>query len=179
MTVGTVGVHRFELFADYFQFYLQDDDIEAGDFSDSWTPEAIASGVALATRGIAVGTARNTTVPVEVVVRDDPPLESGEHLEAWDRVTEASLDVPSGRIVVAGCTDYFPDAARIDVPRGTYAARVYFAGLDSVSHNRLEGDDYYRVVLWPDAPDAPRTRRVLKPSRPQSASPRGARLRDA
>jgi hypothetical protein len=164
--MGTTNVHRFELFADYFQFYLQDDDIEAGDFSDSWTPEAIETGVALATRGIAVGTARNTTVPVEVVLRNDPPSDEQEDPEAWDRITEASLDVPSGRVVVAGCTDYFPDAARIAVQPGTYAARVYFGGLDSVSQTRLDGDDHYCIVLWPDAP---RTRRTLQASRPGMA----------
>jgi hypothetical protein len=164
--MGTVSVHRFELFADYFQFYLQDDDTDVGNFSDSWTPETLESGVALATRGIAVGTARNTTVPVEVVVRDRPPPDDQGDLRAWGRITEAGLHLPSGRIVVAGCTDYFPDAARIEVAPGRYAARVYFAGLASVSQNRLEGDDHYRIVLWPDATNAPQARRVLKPFRP-------------
>lgn len=165
-SAGTGDTHRFDLFADYFQIYLQDDDIGAGNFSDSWTPEAIESGVALATRGIAIGTARNTMVPLEVVVREGPPAEGADDLEDWDRVTEASLDLPTGRIVVAGCTDYFPDAARITVRPGTYAARVYFAGLKSVSQNRLEGDDLYRIILWPDAL---RARRVLKASQPGMA----------
>ena len=32
--------HRFNLFADYFQFYVQDESVE-GDLSDSWTKEAV------------------------------------------------------------------------------------------------------------------------------------------
>jgi hypothetical protein len=32
---------------------------------------------------------------------------------------------------------------------GTYRVRAYFGGLDTVSADGLEGDDHYRVVLWP------------------------------
>jgi hypothetical protein len=56
--------------------------------------------------------------------------------------------VTSGRLVVAGCTDYFPDAARIDVPPGSYRARIYSGNLNSLSDDGLDGDDHYRVALW-------------------------------
>jgi len=42
------------------------------------------------------------------------------------------LVVPSGRIIIAGCTDYLPDAARITVQPGTYKVRIYYGALDSV-----------------------------------------------
>ena len=31
-----------------------------------------------------------------------------------------------------------------------YRARIYYGGLNSLSEDGLEGDDHYRVVLWPD-----------------------------
>lgn len=153
--------YRFNLFADYFQFYLQDDDIDVGDFSHSWTPEAggLETRLALATRGVAVATERNMTVPVEVVVQPDEPADTPDEFARWDHVAEASLEVTTGRIVVAGCTDYFYSAARIPVEPGTYAVRAYYGALDTLRENDLEGDDHYKVVLWPAEP---RPRRVLK-----------------
>ena len=147
---------RLELFADYFQFYLQDDDINAGDLSDIWTPEAMEIRIALAPRFVGITTARNMVVPVEVVVQDTPPVDD---LDAWDHVAEASLDIFTGRIVVAGCTDYFWTAVRIEVAPGTYAIRAYFAGLGTLDATGIEGSDRYTVVLWPNGP---RERRVLK-----------------
>jgi hypothetical protein len=139
--------YEFDLFADYFQFFLQDEEAE-GDLSCSWTDEAIESGAALAPGTIGVGTARNMTVPVTIEVCDSAPDES---FNEWDKVYECSIDVPSGKIVVAGCTDYWPDAARIEVAPGPYRARVYQGALDKLSENGLEGDDHYKVVLWPAA----------------------------
>lgn len=58
--------------------------------------------------------------------------------------------MPSGHIIIAGCTDYLPDAARIIVNPGTYKVWIYYGALDSVDELQLDGNDYYRVVLWLD-----------------------------
>ena len=83
-----------------------------------------------------------------------------DDLNHWDRVAECSVEITSGRMVVAGCTDYFPDAARIDLPPGSYRTRVYFGNLSSLSPDGLEGDDHYRVVMWSAEPGPIQT---LKP----------------
>ena len=136
--------HSLELFADYFQFYLQDE-AATGDHSDAWTPEAVEQLLAIGPGVVGVGTVRNVDVPVEIELVNGPPATD---LTGWDRVNECTLDVPSGRIVVAGCTDYFPEAMRISVAPGTYRARVYYGGLKTVSENGLEGEDRYRIALW-------------------------------
>lgn len=141
---------EYNLFADYFQFYLQDESAN-GDLSDAWTPEAVDRLLAVAAGTIGVGTARNTTVPVVVEISDTEP---DEDLTKWDQVNECNLDVQSGRIVIAGCTDYFPDAARIEVSPGSYRARLYYGNLYALSDDCLDGDDNYRVVLWRAAPEA-------------------------
>ena len=142
--------HSFTLFADYYQFYLQDEAV-AGDLSDAWTPDAVDRLLALAPGVIGVGTVRNMDVPVEVEILSGPP---DEDLTTWDRVNECSIRFTTGRAVIAGCTDYFPDAARIPIDAGDYRARVYYGDLESLSPDGLEGNDHYRIALWA-APDGP------------------------
>jgi hypothetical protein len=136
--------YEFELFADYNQFYLQDETAD-GDLSDSWTEQATENLLALAPGAIGVGTARDMNVPVTVEVHDGEPEED---FELWEQINECSINVPSGKIVVAGCTDYFPDAERISVEPGTYRARIFYGDLDALSEDGLDGDDKYKVALW-------------------------------
>ncbi len=144
---------QLQLFADYFQFYLQDEAVK-GDLSDSWTKEATARMLAVAPGTVGVGTARNTNVPVLIEVHDqEPPVDLAE----WDHVAECSLDIGSGRIVIAGCADYFPDAARLEVPPGHYRARTSFGALTELTEGGLAGKDHYRVQIWLDSAIAPRT----------------------
>ena|ERR1700675_4995163 len=140
---------EFEVFADYFQFYLQDESAK-GDLSDSWTQEAVDRLLAVTPGAIGVGTVRNMNVPVIVEVDNEEP--ASDDINAWDQVNECSVEIQSGRIVVSGCTDYFPDAARVDVKPGWHRARIYYGDLDSLSENGREGRDHYKVVLWNAAP---------------------------
>jgi hypothetical protein len=136
--------YQYALFADYFQFYLQDEASE-GDLSECWTEETVARMLAVAPGVVGVGTVRNMMVPVSVeILESEPEMD----FASWDHVTECSLDAPSGRIVIAGCTDYFPDAARIPVAARTYRVRVSYGSLDKLSDDGLDGDDHYRVQLW-------------------------------
>ncbi|MFA4914997.1 MAG: hypothetical protein WC590_15290, partial [Burkholderiaceae bacterium] len=41
----------------------------------------------------------------------------------------------------------------LPVAPGTYRVRVYCGGFDTLSEDRLDGDDHYRVLLWPAPPD--------------------------
>jgi hypothetical protein len=50
---------------------------------------------------------------------------------------------------VAGCTDYFPDAKRIDVTPGIYDVLVAYRNLESLSEDGLDGDDSYHIFLAP------------------------------
>lgn len=139
---------KYKLFADYYQFYLQDE-TATGDLSESWTQEAVDRLLAIAPGTIGIGTVRNMTVPVVVEIADSEP---NEDRTEWDQVNECSLEVQSGRIVIAGCTDYFPDAARIEVKPGSYKARVYYGNLNVLRDDALDRDDHYKVVLWRDTP---------------------------
>jgi hypothetical protein len=140
--------HCYTLFADYFQFYLQDETVD-GDLSDAWSEEAFKNLLATAPGTIGVGTVRNMEVPVEVELFESAPQES---FDAWDQVNECDIEIRSGTIVIAGCTDYFPEAARIKVEPGTYRARVYYGKLNSLTEDALDGDDHYKIALWMSEP---------------------------
>ena len=142
---------KLDVLADYFQFYLQDESA-IGDLSGSWGPEAVERLVAVAPGMVGVGTVRNMRVPVLMEILESEP---GCDLEAWDHVTECSLDVPTGRLVIAGCTDYLPEAARMKVKPGSYRVRVSYGALSSLSEDGLGGDDRYRVQLWPGSNTEP------------------------
>lgn len=146
----------FELLADYFQFYLQDEAIPALD-PQAWTAEAVTRLLAVGNGFLMVGTVRNMPVTVSVEILESEP---SKELSKWDQVNECSLEVSTGRMVVAGCTDYFPDAARIAVSPGWHRARISYGNLDSVSEDGLKGDDFYKLSLWPAASPLPLT--VLK-----------------
>ena len=145
--------HAFDLFADYFQFYIEDEAAEVSpeEAGDAWTEEAGRNLLAPARGSVRIGTARNTTVPVELRVEAEEPA---TEFQGYDHVAEASIDVPSGRLVIAGNSDYWPDAARIELAPGSYRVRVLYRGLATVSEDGLGGDDSYALVLWP-APPAP------------------------
>ena len=122
--------HDFSLFADYFQFYLQDDDEGVRPLSEGWTQEAVDRLLLVAPGAVLVGTVRNMDVPVAIEVHSSEPA---EELQSWDHVTECDLRVTSGRVIVAGCTDYVPEADRISLPRDLYRVRISYGDLDSLS----------------------------------------------
>lgn len=132
------------MFADYFQFYLQDDH-SPGDLSESWTKQATEDLLAVVLGVIGVGTVRNMHVPVIVEIHNAEPEED---LRLWQHIAECSIEISSGSLVVADGIDYFPEAVRLKVSPGIYRARVYHGALDSLSEDGLEGNDNYKVILW-------------------------------
>ena len=137
--------YELTLFADYHQFYIQDENVD-GKLSDAWTDEALERLLAVAPGTVGIGTVRNVDVPVTIAVLEgEPALDA----DKFDQVVDCSIVVDSGAIVVAGCTDYFPDAARIKIPSGPYRIRASFEALESVSADGLEGNDQYHLQLWP------------------------------
>jgi hypothetical protein len=117
-----------------------------GDLSAAWTEEAVERLVAVSDHVVGVGTVRNMDVPVHVSVSDSlPALKEGE----WDRINSASIECDTGRLVLAGCTDYFPDAARLPVPPGRYDILIAYKGVDTISEDGLDGNDSYHIFIAP------------------------------
>ena len=73
----------------------------------------------------------------------------------WDHEVDVDFDVPDGRISFqpSGGSSHFTSA---EVPAGTYRARVSGRGFTEVGHAGADGDDSYRLRLWPGGePAAP------------------------
>lgn len=177
-------VYTFTLYADYLQFYLGDSLFEADTEDDFWTDEADARHLAIDPPGlIAVGTDCYGYVPVRVEVCGDAPT---DETTGWDRITEASLAVPSGSIAIDGCLSYMPEVSyrqmlqmhpdgegvrrspHIPVEPGTYRVRVY-AGATGTQRAvatpagpREVTDEHYRLVLWPAPYTAPTVMHVAE-----------------
>ncbi len=142
-----LSTHEFMIFAEEFQFYIQDEKSEA-DLSEGWDDEARANLLAVGTGILSVGCVRDMDVPVIFEVHAARP---DDDFSDFDQVVEASIDIPSGRVVVSGPGEDFYSATRIDVSPGTYGVLVHWGMLDEVDEEGFEGDDFYKVVLWADA----------------------------
>ncbi|MEU4675024.1 hypothetical protein AB0F91_45565 [Amycolatopsis sp. NPDC023774] len=135
-----IAYAELDVFADYGSFLVQDDTARP-DTNRAFITDLMNNLIATTDGAIGVGTARRRTLPVILDVR-----------------TEAGLRTTSGRLVVSKF-DYRPTIPRTTVPPGDYTARTYANGFDTNSEDRIDGDDTYRVVLWPGPIVEPR---VLK-----------------
>lgn len=70
-------------------------------------------------------------------------------LNDWDHASKGYFKVKSGKCVVFGCTDCWADAARIELPNDNYSVLSLAKGLDSITTEWDDADDYYKLILWP------------------------------
>lgn len=145
---------NLELFADYFQIHVLDDVSEATEtgIGDVWTDQAVLDGLGVAEHALAIGTAVNVTVDVTIDLLTGRPDDDSDD---FDHVVEASLNLASGRMVVLGCTDYGPDAARFDMPAGWTRVRTSRRNLEAAAfpdpdcEDEPEDMEEVRLQAWP------------------------------
>lgn len=156
---------ELELFADYYQIHVFDDG-SVTDLGDAWTDEAVLDGLAAAADAIAVGTTVNVNVTVTLEVLEAAPEDDSAE---FDHVVEGSLQVSSGRLVVMGCTDYEPEAARFGVAAGPVRVRVARSNLAEAERLDIDSDDdpatmeRLRLQVWSAPLDDPVVTRRWKP----------------
>jgi hypothetical protein len=154
MRQDVVVVAELELFADYHQLAVFDEG-STTDLGDAWTDQAFADRLAVGVDAVAVGTEVNVNVLVSVEVLTSRPVDDEA---SFDHVVEASLRSESGRLVVMGCTDYEPEAARFDVPVGWLRLRVAKSNLDRAYTLGIDSDEVsetmesVRIQVWPAEP---------------------------
>ncbi|MEP7285041.1 MAG: hypothetical protein ABI947_04650 [Chloroflexota bacterium] len=139
-------IHKLQIFADYFQLWLEDRQTSSTQREFLYTDQHISDRVWVDYGIVVMFTARNMTVPVELAILEaEPPID----LDKWDHVTETSLDIPSGQVEICGCGGF--DSLMLPLQTGTYRVRMYHRGLASLSEDGLDGDDHYQIDLWFDS----------------------------
>jgi hypothetical protein len=141
--MGTIHRAALQVFADYHQFYVQDGGINP-DAPTEWSDEDVERRVKVAANVVVVCPVRNMSVPVEVeVATAEPSVDLG----AYDHVAQCSLSLPTGYLQVHECTG--GELLHLSIAPGTYSVLVLFSALGSLDESGLNGEDSYRVVLWP------------------------------
>lgn len=100
---------------------------------------------------VAIGTARNMTVPVTVRIATEAP---GLDLKEWERIQEGTLAVSGGELQITGVTDNGMSGGTIPIAPGEYHLRALYAGLNTLSRDGLSGSDRYVIELWPATADS-------------------------
>lgn len=148
---------NLELFADYHQIHVMDDEADV-DFGDAWSEQTVLDGLGVTDGALVIVTAVNVTVAVSVHVLAEQPDVDSEH---FDHVVEASIHLASGRLVVLGCTDYLPAAARFDMPASWIRVRAARRNLAAAIAADIDSDDssetteQLRLQAWPAPFSAP------------------------
>ena len=79
---------------------------------------------------------------MEVGIWDTEPQPILDH---WQHVIEAPLTT-TGRIEIDECTG--EPQAGFAVEPGDYTVRAMYRGLDTLSEDGLEGQDFYEIQIW-------------------------------
>jgi hypothetical protein len=163
---------KFEIGIICQQFYVMD---ESTEYDPDWTTEAGVRLLAKNTGILGIGTVR-TDAYVRVILEITSAKPKDDDFDAWDQVNECSLSIASGKLIVTGIGDELSQVPRIHVRPGSYRCRIYYGNLASVSTDKLEGNDHYKLVLWKSAPSRLIVRKqYIKGSRnEQHTRPQGA-----
>lgn len=145
--MGTLAVRyqkQYEICADYHQFYLTD----AGKdpfAPEDYTEQDVQRRIKAADNVVVIQPERSMTVPVELEILDSRPPDD---FEKWHHVAEASLELPSGKLRIEEWGNAEP-VDEIVLEARSYRVRAYYGGLDTLSFDGLDGDDHYKIVMWP------------------------------
>lgn len=133
---------RLRIFADYHQFYVWDPVTSGRHAPEDWSDHDVADRAKIADGVVVICPVRNMEVPVEVGIWDSEPTIV---FTQWQHAIEAPLQT-TGRIEIHECTGE-PQAC-FAVEPGDYTVRALYRGLDTLSEDGLEGQDFYEIQVW-------------------------------
>jgi hypothetical protein len=88
---------------------------------------------------------RNFRTPLRLEVWSAEPPDDRDY---WDHEVDADFDAPDGRISFMAPGGGTVDVSA-DIPRGRHRARISGRGFTALGHAGADGDDSYRLRLWP------------------------------
>jgi hypothetical protein len=136
--------HKLFFFTEYYQFYILDAESPAiTDAPDFWNEAADKRKLAIGQGILGVTVAKYAEIKVEVDVLDAKP-KIDTHA---DHIVEASLNIASGTLQIKDCTA-FDTILELKLDKALHKIRISSYNLGSVKND--EGDDYYKVEIWPN-----------------------------
>lgn len=130
----------------YHQIFIRDkaSPQDTGDV-DFWTDAATHDRLAIGESILGVGLECYGPFKGELVLLDRK--NEAIELDQYDHIVEGGLHITSGVLQVLDCPNSNVEL-EVAVNRGTFRVRIYSMNLASVEDD--EGDDFYRIEMWPD-----------------------------
>lgn len=154
-------ISQFQFYTQYHQFYLKDKgNLEGMDSQDFWSEDAFREKLALANRGLGIGTQSYGNIKGEIELLEFPVTKIDYNI--YDHIVEGGISIPSGELEIVDCPNMQVELCLKVIP-GNYRVRIYSSNLSSVIDD--DGDDYYRIEIWPSNE---LERKVLKQYSPQN-----------
>jgi hypothetical protein len=139
--------YALNFYTQYHQFYLSDELSPGKTNSKSfWTKDAYNDRLAMEDGIVGIGTECYGPVKgeLEILENENTNFDS----TTYDHIVEGALEMTSNTLIVTDCPN--PGAIlKINIKPGKYRVRVYSSNLDSVEGD--DGDDYYRIEVWPSS----------------------------
>ncbi|UZR98570.1 hypothetical protein [Chondrinema litorale] len=140
--VGNIDEYKLEVFADYFQIYMQTaSTLESEELGVEWSEKELKRLLQVKKEEFVIGTARNMSVPFFIKIYPEKPE---INLDNWDIVNESEIKVTANILYI----NSMDDEISIPLESGVYGFYTLYKNLDSISKDGLEGDDEYYLYLW-------------------------------
>ena len=147
--------YPLNFYTSHCQFYICDKRSDKQTRSANfWTGDAFNDRLAIENRILSVGTECYGPVKGELFLFSEP--KNHINFDQFDHIVEAELEIKSGIIQILDCPNSTIEL-EVNIIPGRYRVRIYSINLASVDGD--EGDDFYRIEIWP-SPVA--ERKVLK-----------------
>ena len=142
------GKYKLDFFTSNNQFYLCDSAYKGSTGSpDFWTPDAYKARLSTAYDILGISTESFGHIKAELEVLDQADTQT--NFNKYDHVAEAGITIQSGLLQVLNFPQY-KSCLKLIIAPGKYRVRIYSSGLANVDTEADEGQDYYRIAMWPD-----------------------------
>ena len=132
-----------EVFADFFQFYIADVGKKLADLP-MWNEEEVQRRLAISNGLVAFRTLQNHNVPVSISIHSEKP----DNELGAAHIAECSME-SSGKLMIAGCTDFAADAAQFSVRPGRLRVSYECVEPEAATENDVAENCHYFIKLWP------------------------------
>jgi len=129
------------------QFYIYDKGSSFNTGSrEFWSQDAFNDRLAIEKGVLGVGTECYGPIKGELELLNIP--NTSINLNDYDHIVEGGIEIESGFIQILTCPTSSIEL-EIQVDPGLYRVRIYSSNLASVDGD--EGDDFYKIEIWPDS----------------------------